>query len=178
MPNKISLPQLERSSIEWRKKFRVCFGCITTLCDWLTNSRHFLNQWESKPKPIVFSPHAFSRAWRQLHVFASSSDWFVVLFTSVAIGQSNYFGFGFTHSKKKNNRSNDNLPYLKFESKPHKWLRWVSLTTELNFSFRTAIIKSDWYVKLDREAFGKQCIDALSYTSAHQKCYWCQSFVK
>ena len=101
MPNKISLPQLERSSIEWRKKFRVCFGCITTLCDWLTNSRHFLNQWESKPKPIVFSPHAFSRAWRQLHVFASSSDWFVVLFTSVSIGQSNYFGFGFTHSKKK-----------------------------------------------------------------------------
>ena len=38
----------------------------------------------------------FSRAWRQLHVFASNSDWLVVLFTSVAIGQSNYFGFGFT----------------------------------------------------------------------------------
>ena len=41
-------------------------------------------------------PHAFSRAWRRLHVFASNSDWLVVLFTSVAIGQSNYFGFGFT----------------------------------------------------------------------------------
>ena len=50
---------------------------------------------ESKPKPIVFWPHAFSRAWRQLHVFASNSDWLVVLFTSVAIGQSNYVGFGF-----------------------------------------------------------------------------------
>ena len=38
----------------------------------------------------------FSRAWRQLHVyiFASNSDWLVVLFTSIAIGQSNYFGFG------------------------------------------------------------------------------------
>ena len=35
-------------------------------------------------------------AWRQLHVFASNSDWLVVLFTSVVIGQSNYFGFGFT----------------------------------------------------------------------------------
>ena len=54
------------------------------------NSRHFLNQWESKPKPIVFSPHAFSRVWRQLHVFVSNSDWLVMLFTSVAIDQSNY----------------------------------------------------------------------------------------
>ena len=39
---------------------------------------------------------AFSRAWRQILVFASNSDWLVVLFTSVVIGQSNYFGFGFT----------------------------------------------------------------------------------
>ena len=39
---------------------------------------------------------AFTRAWRQLHVFTSNSDWLVVLFTSVAIGLSNYFGFSFT----------------------------------------------------------------------------------
>ena len=39
----------------------------------------------------MFSPHAFSRAWRQLHLLASNSDWLIVLFTSVAIGQSNYF---------------------------------------------------------------------------------------
>ena len=48
---------------------------------------------------MIGSPHAFSRAWRQLNVFASNSDWLVVLFTSVAIGHlplSNYFGFGFT----------------------------------------------------------------------------------
>ena len=44
----------------------------------------------------MFSPHAFSRAWRRLHVFASNSDWLVVLCTSIATGQSNYFGFGFT----------------------------------------------------------------------------------
>ena len=49
-----------------------------------------------KPKPIVFWPHAFSRAWPQLHVFASNSDWFIALFTSVAFGQSISFGFGFT----------------------------------------------------------------------------------
>ena len=41
-------------------------------------------------------PHAFSRAWRQLHVFALNSGWFFALFASVVIGQSNYFGFGFT----------------------------------------------------------------------------------
>ena len=38
----------------------------------------------------------FPALWRQLHVFASNSDWLVVLFPSVVIGQSNYFGFGFT----------------------------------------------------------------------------------
>ena len=30
------------------------------------------------------------------HVFASSSDWFIGLFNIAVIGQSNYFGFGFT----------------------------------------------------------------------------------
>ena len=40
--------------------------------------------------------HAFSRAWRRLHLFASISDWFIELSASVVIGQSNSFGFGFT----------------------------------------------------------------------------------
>ena len=62
----------------------------------LQNLRHFLSQWESKTKPILFLPHAFSRAWRQLHVLISNSDWLVVLFISVAINHSSYFGFGFT----------------------------------------------------------------------------------
>ena len=53
-------------------------------------------EFESKPKAIVFSPHVFSRAWRQLHVFASNSDWLVMLFRSFAVGQRNYFGYGFT----------------------------------------------------------------------------------
>ena len=64
---------------------RLLWFCITTLYDWLTKLAPL-----SQPKPIVFWPHA----WRQLHVFASNSDWLVVLFTSVVIGQSNYFGFG------------------------------------------------------------------------------------
>ena len=59
-------------------------------------SHLFLNQLESKPKPIVFWQHVFFCAWCQLHVFDLNSDFLVVLFTSVAIGQSNYFGFGVT----------------------------------------------------------------------------------
>ena len=43
--------------------------------------------------------HAFSRAWRKLHAFVSNSDWSIALFTSVVIGQSNYFRFGFTTLK-------------------------------------------------------------------------------
>ena len=50
-----------------------------------------INQSEVKPKTIVTYSHAFSRAWR--HVFASNSDWFIWLFTTVVIGQSNYFGW-------------------------------------------------------------------------------------
>ena len=57
---------------------------------------HFLNQSAAKPKPIVPYSHAFSRASRRLHIFDSISDWFIALFASVVIGQSNYFGFGFT----------------------------------------------------------------------------------
>ena len=41
----------------------------------------------------VFAARVFQRL---APVFASNSDWLVVLFTSVAIGQSNYFGFGVT----------------------------------------------------------------------------------
>ena len=45
--------------------------------------------------------HAFSRALRQPHVITSSFDWFNVLSVSYVIGQSNYFGFGFTTFKRK-----------------------------------------------------------------------------
>ena len=76
---------------------RVFFG-FALLCSLIgsKNSRHFLNQSEAKLKPIANWSHAFSRAWRWLHVFASSSDWFFVLFASVVIGQSDYY---YTHLK-------------------------------------------------------------------------------
>ena len=49
-------------------------------------SCHFLNQ------SIVTWSRAFSRAWRGLHVFASYSDWFVVLFAPADIYCLHYYG--------------------------------------------------------------------------------------
>ena len=69
-----------------------CYGL------WLAKKSHatFSTNQKLKPKSIVTCLHAFSRAWRQLHVFASSSDWFIGLFTTDVISQSNYFGFDVT----------------------------------------------------------------------------------
>ena len=73
--------------------FQLLWFCIARLCDWLKKtSRHFINQSEVKPKPIVTCLHAFSRAWHRLHVLATSSDCFIGLSASVVIGQSDYFG--------------------------------------------------------------------------------------
>ena len=84
-----------RAGFNWVSKV-VCFGfaLLRTLIG-SKNSRHFLNQSDAKLKSIVTWSHAFSRAWRRLHVFTSSSHWFLVLFSSVVIGQSDYFGLGF-----------------------------------------------------------------------------------
>ena len=51
-----------------------------------------------KPKPIMTHLHAFSRASRQLKEFTSSFDWCTGLsaIPLFVIGQSGYFGFGFT----------------------------------------------------------------------------------
>ena len=75
------------------------FG-IATVCDLLKKSRATFRS-EVKPKPIVTCLHAFFRAWGRLHVFASSSDWFIALFTTVVISQSNNFGFGLTTLNRK-----------------------------------------------------------------------------
>ena len=89
---------LERFSFECRK---VIGFALSTRCDWLKRLAHLFIQSEVKPKPIVTRSHAFSRALRQPHVITSSFDWFNVLSVSYVIGQSNYFGFGFTTLKRK-----------------------------------------------------------------------------
>ena len=57
--------------------------------------RHFFNQSEVKPKPIVANAYTLSHALCGLGVIASSFDWFAGLSQSFLIDQSNYFGFGF-----------------------------------------------------------------------------------
>ena len=71
--------------------------CIATVCDWPKKNLAPLSRpIRSKTKTNRDLPVRVSRAWRRLPVLASSSDWFIGLFTTVAIGQSNDFGFGFT----------------------------------------------------------------------------------
>ena len=80
------------------------FGdCVSTLILAKKISRYFLYQSEVKPKPILIflARKKFFRGKRRLHVFASSSDWFIGLPVSVRISQSNYFGFGFTTLRQK-----------------------------------------------------------------------------
>ena len=62
----------------------------------LNFSRHFFNQSEVKPKLIVARGCTFYRALCRLRVIISSFDWFTGLSPFFLIGQSNYFGFGFT----------------------------------------------------------------------------------
>ena len=57
--------------------------------------RHFFNQSEVKPKPIVAPACTFSRSLCRLRVITSSSDWFTGLSPSFLIGQTNYFGLVF-----------------------------------------------------------------------------------
>ena len=59
-------------------------------------SRHFLNQSKVKQKPTVACACTFSRALCRLRVITSSFDWLTGLSPTFLIGQSNYFGFGFT----------------------------------------------------------------------------------
>jgi len=79
------------------RRIHVCFGSPYYAL-WLVKSypRHFLDQSEVKPKPIVTYSHAFSRTWRQLLALPSTSDWCTVFFSPGVIGWSNTFGFGFT----------------------------------------------------------------------------------
>ena len=63
---------------------------IATLSDW----RQFFNQWEANP--IAPCTRDFSRASGELQVIARNCDWFIALPAPVVIGQSDYFGFGFS----------------------------------------------------------------------------------
>ena len=83
---------LERFSIECRKKsLKFCF---TTLCDWFKKLAPPAQPIRCKTNRDLVA--RVFRAWRRSRVFASSSDWFIALFSFVVIGHRNCFGFGFT----------------------------------------------------------------------------------
>ena len=77
------------------KIFSICFGFAlnTSQCDWLAKLAPLYEPMGSQTKPIVTCSHAFSRVW---HQFSLNSDWFIALFESAVIGQSNLFGLGVT----------------------------------------------------------------------------------
>ena len=74
-------------------------------------SRQFFNQSELKPKPIVARACTFFRALCRLRVITSSFDWFTGLSPSFLIGQSNYFGFGFTTLIETRSGFQETVPY-------------------------------------------------------------------
>ena len=59
-------------------------------------SRSFFKKWEAKPKLKPPCTRNFSRALRKLQAIARNCDWFIAPFAPVVIGQSNYFGNGFS----------------------------------------------------------------------------------
>ena len=130
--------------------------------------RHSLNQRECKR--IVFWPHAFSRAWCQLHVFASDSDWLVVLFTFVAIGQSNFFGFGLQHSigNRSIQKYNQFTNWLVIGSQPID----VVLCSHLSLVVCQRYEDGQW-IDLPHASNGKAAVDAdYAYTGPGALMYY------
>ena len=71
--------------------------------------------------------HTFSRAWRRLHVFASSSDWFIGLSACVVVGQSYYFCFGLTILS---------CPTLFFRSRPYSYPKKAEISKKFGKNVR------------------------------------------
>ena len=69
--------RIEQFSIE--SNVHLLWFCLIALRLVKKKQPHFLNQSKVKPKPIPTCSQSF-RAWRQLHVFACRSEWFIALF--------------------------------------------------------------------------------------------------
>ena len=67
---------------------------IPSLSDWFKDLAPFFQPIRSETKTNRSRVQIFPRC--RLRVIASSFDWFTGLSPSFLIGQSNYFGFGFT----------------------------------------------------------------------------------
>ena len=69
---------------------------IATLSDWLKRLAPVFQPMRSKTKTNHTCTRDFSHASGELQVIARNCDWFMELFVPVVIGQSDYFGFGFS----------------------------------------------------------------------------------
>ena len=54
---------------------------------------------KQNPNQSCLARTRFPALWHRLRIFTLSCDWFIALYASVVIGQSNYFGVGFTTAK-------------------------------------------------------------------------------
>ena len=71
------------------------------LCDWLAKLAPLSQPMRSKTKTNrALLGRVFPR-FTPVGTFASNSDWFIALSTFVVIGQTNYFGFGYTILNQK-----------------------------------------------------------------------------
>ena len=56
----------------------------------------FFNQKKQNQNHLHLDNTQFPDAFSKFHVTARNSNWFIALFAPVVIGQSNYFGIGFS----------------------------------------------------------------------------------
>ena len=92
----------------------------------------------------------YSRAWHRLCVFVSSSDWFIAMSTSIAIGQSNYFGFGFKVTDRFHGCLHGNLAYALIWNRSKQKIGWGQnghpSCTHFLLSMRTELRSSPTYI--------------------------------
>lgn len=75
--------------------------CFILLGDWSSKLGPFLNQSDTKLKPIASWSVAFSRAWISLRVFTLSFHCLLLIFSFHLIGLCDYFGFHSTPHDRK-----------------------------------------------------------------------------
>ena len=99
--------------------------------------------------------YAFSRAYRRLHVFTLSADWFGRLSESVVIGQNyNYFGFGF--------RTIERFPLERRKTKT----KVITPTNHNSLKQLNKPIKISWQINVAGVKRGKTCADKSRFVLA------------
>ena len=123
----------------WKVIAELLWFCFTTLYDWFKkNSRNQLNQSDSTPNAIATWSYAFSRAWRRLRVFASSSHWLVLLLSFVVIGHCKMLWVCFYDTQLKTalmERNANNLFRWQFQIWPRPFQSSLPTTLQLVSNF-------------------------------------------